>query len=344
MLETFLLQTGLTPIGADEPAGLVLHIAKRLSTDPDRHAEFDLDLVKQLVTEFDNGVLQLSPVVIPCYTKDDAWGYEKQIIPVLKGRETLYQDVSFILFARSQSRPPELDGYVWLVHELVHHIMYPAKAHFLATYGPKLEAAVLEHELASLADRGLSKTKSTDVRDRLRSFWGTEGHHNWPIELAIDSLCLWTLGPAYLDAFTESHEGMKPFQIEQAHPPVDLRTEMLIAAATELGWGREVVPLRQLREKWAGRALEPSLENLYETFRNADLMAACAAAASELAETLGLRRLDAKDLGRLERAVAVGTPLSGSDLLIAARLFTKKMTDETLLAWEERMIAATLKE
>ena len=328
--------------GVDPALPLAQWFLKRFPPADATHLKFDLLLIRQLLDEITGDNSDVARTVIPSYGLIDVWGYEEGGLPV--GGDTNYYNVAFIHVPQANGDIPPLDQYIWLLHEIFHHIWTYLQRRFTRLYNPVYEAALLEIDLASLADRAVAKQKANMFREQFALMWQLGNTAGWPLELAIDTLCLYVSGPAYLSAFVAEHTTLEPFKIEPAHPPVELRAGALLAAATTLGWRAYTGELERLLESWRSREQEASLVNRYTALRSGPLMSVCAEAAVTLAKEFDFPRLTAAKLQRLERAMRVGSVFEGLDLVIAAQLFTHTLDDDALFAWEERSVKGVLGE
>lgn len=341
LLHSFLEWTDHYPAEADVALLEARWFLDRFPSADTRYLEFDLLLTQQLFDDVVGDKLEVASTVIPSYADTD-WGYKGRGIPLWE--ESTYYFVAFVYFPRSEEDAPQLDQYIWLLHELFHHIWSYVKKRFEQLYQPVFEAVLFDNDLASLADRALAKQKSGAFAEQFARAWRLGDATGWPLELAIDTFCLYISGPAYLNAFVEAHTNFDPFRIDPAHPPVELRASALLAGATALGWRTYVEELERLLETWRNRGQEASAHNRYVALRSEPLITACVESALILAADVGLPRLTAGDLQRLEHAVAAGEVLGGLDLVVAAQLYTRSLDDAALLAWEERAVDQLLRD
>lgn len=335
MLLDYLRLTEHYPVEADVALPVAQWLLDQFPLAETQYLEFDLLLTQQLIGDIVGDKVEVSRTVIPSYL-DDNWGYKESGLP-LWDRDAPYS-IAFVYFPRSEGDPPQLDHYIWLLHELFHHVWSYIKKRFATLYQPVFEAVLFDNDLASLADRALAKQKSGAFAEQFARVWRLGDVAGWPLELAIDTFCLYLSGPAYLDAFVEAHTDFDPFRIDPAHPPVELRASALLAGATALGWSAHARELERLLETWRNRSQEASTHNRYVALRNEPLITACVESALALAANLNLPRLTATDLQRLEQAVGAREALEGLDLVVAAQLYTRSFDEATLLAWEERAV------
>lgn len=334
MLLNYLRFTDHYPVEDDTALPVARWFLDRFPSTDVHQLEFDLLLIQQLLNGVMSSEVKMSRTVIPSYSLDNDWGYEKRGLPL----GDAYYLIAFVYFPRSGGDAPQLDHYIWLLHELFHHLWSQIKKRFERLYQPSFEEVLFDNDLMSLADRSLAKQKSRAFAEQFARVWRLGDTSGWPLELAIDTHCLYVSGPAYLNAFVEEHTALDPFMIDPMHPPVELRASALLAGATTLGWYAHAGELERLLETWRNQGQEASASNRYVALRSEHLITACVESALALAADVNLPRLTASDLHRLERAVTAGETLEGLDLVVAAQLYTRSLDDATLLAWEERAV------
>jgi hypothetical protein len=246
------------------------------------------------------------------------------------------------LFPRHEHARPPIEQYVWLLHELGHHVFEKYKILLLAGFKPKLTKILLELKLSALADSALARSKAEALMHQLSSYWDpSSGAFNWTYELAIDALALWTSGPVYIDAFVYEHgTDLDPFQIEQDHPPIELRGATMLYTAHTLGWHAYCEELRRLVAGWRIDTLPAEQQNFYTALRNETLMQTASAVAMYYCQATGLPRLQPADLERIAQTVEDTRGLKGVDLIVAAWLQDKQLGEEAYHAWVDNIIAA----
>lgn len=275
-------------------------------------------------------------MIIPSYYK--VWGYESFPLESLTGETRQEYELAFIYFARKAGAAPELDRYIWVLHELFHHLLWHGQTGFEKRFGPILKDRLHAMRMSTLGSRGDARTKATRFITLFEDVWGVNAKNNWPTELFIDTLCIWTAGPAYARAFSEAHDALTdPFIVEPSHPPAELRADTLIRAMKTLGWASYTTEIEQRVKDWQAVCPQADEFNSYQSLKDEQLIATCVKTACELAQRINLPRLTDKDLPALEEAVAQKNPLSGRDLLIAAQLYSGRVEAE-LEAWEKAMI------
>lgn len=342
MLVDYLRLTDHYSAEDDDALRIALWFLDRFPSADTPQLEFDLLLIQQLLAGVMGNQVELSPTVIPSYSLNNEWGYEKRGLPV---GDRYYYLMAFVYFPRSGGETPQLDHYMWLVHELFHHLWSQIKTRFAHLYQPVFEGVLFEYELSTLADRALAQQKSRALRKQLAGVWQLGDTGGWPLEIAIDALCLYVSGPAYLGAFAEAHSAhtaVDPYLIDAAHPPIELRASALLVGAASLDWYAHTDELVGLLERWRNQDQEASVKNYYDALRSDPLITACVESALAVAADINLPRLTTSDLQRLERAVAAGEALEGLDLIVAAQLYTRSLDEATLLAWEERAVKQLL--
>ena len=305
--------------------------------DSNRYFFFDRLLIQDVIDTWNSETLKLSSNLIPSY--GNRWGYYSVCLPTLSG---LYYPFEFILFPRHEHERPTIEQYVWLLHELGHHTFEKYKSPLLAGFIPKLTEILLNLKLSALADSVMARSKAEALINQLSSYWDpSSGAFNWTYELAIDALALWTSGPVYIDAFVYEHgAALNPFQIEQDHPPVELRGSTMLYTAHTLGWNTYCKDLRQLVGQWRIDNLPAEHQNLYLALRNEALMQTASEVALHYCQTTNLPRLQPANLERIAQTVEAPQVLKGVDLIVAAWLQDKQLGEDAYHAWVENIIAA----
>lgn len=305
--------------------------------DANRYFFFDRLMIQDVIDAWNSKTLKLSSNLIPSYS--NRWGYYSKSLPTLSG---FYYPFEFILFPRHEHERPPIEQYAWLLHEIGHHIFEKYKSPLLEGFTPKLTEILLDLKLSTLADGVMARSKAEDFMNQLSSYWDpSSGSFNWTYELAIDALALWTSGPVYIDAFVYEHgTDLNPFQVEQAHPPVELRGATMLYTAHKLGWDTYCEELRQLVEKWRIDTLPAEQQNLYTALRNEALMQTASEAAMHYCQATNLPRLQLADLERIAQTVNDTRLLKGVDLIVASWIQDTQLGESAYHTWVDNIIAA----
>src|SRR3989442_3052188 len=128
LLEDFLRST-------DDPWAMnfVDHLTNLCPKDANRYFFFDRLMIRDVVDAWNSETLKLSSNLIPSY--GNRWGYYSADLPTLSGFSYPFE---FILFPRHEHERPPIEQYVWLLHELGHHVFEKYKCPLLEGFTPKL--------------------------------------------------------------------------------------------------------------------------------------------------------------------------------------------------------------
>ena len=292
----------------------------------DRGLYFDGALLQALSSELLGSLDDARPKsIMPTYGEN--WSHRKRWIPVSL---TQGHTLTIIEIKRQEGSVPHLEQYVWLVHEVVHFIFSYLAHDPIRKVEETLARILRELAYANLPVRGAAAQAAAITND-LDSYWRPKGdQRNWSHELAVDAICLWVLGPAYVDALYHAYEHpLTPealYQIEQEHPPVELRLFALLEAARELGWAEECAQLDQRYGTLIAEGVEVGLGNRYAALRRLDLSETVREAAWQYCHSAGLPRLTPDSLVAVRAAMQSPETLTGLKLILAAWLKAKEAT------------------
>ena len=317
----------LTDVEHEQNIEYASKLLERLPRKFDRDFYFDAWMVQSIMDRWNNDLIPNLGRVVP--TRHHTWGYEQIIIPTVTAVCLIY------IPDEEGIEIPSFLNYPWLCHELGHHLL-KLHGHYNKLFGgflPHLEKLISRLNIMSISDRGLGKTISQATIDEINTKWRDS---KWVEELAIDSIALWSCGPAYLAAFQDEHEKVKkPFIIEPTHPPIELRTYALLHAARELGWNKYLAGLEQIQDRWY-RRIPSSIGNQYRSLRNPELVTQCVATALTYCKSVSIPRLKSEDLNKIRLNLQRENDFSNGVELIVAAWLVYHENEEYYDAWEEQ--------
>ena len=318
-----------------EVVGYVSALVKRLPIKFNDRFHIDGYLIHSITNNWSQGPLKCSGMIVPTYY--EKWGYEVIPIPIISGPT---HDLHLVYIHREDSNDlPWLLDYPWLVHELGHYLLYAHGQKLIEKYNPYLEKLASSLGARSIADRGLAKTRAEKNLKILKSYWELSPQkRSWTKEIAIDTIALWSCGPAYLAAFEDAHENNSdPFYLDQTHPPVELRVYALVKAAHRLGWKDQVEALEVLLERWRQPGTPQPSTNQYNSLRREELIDGCLEATLGYCQFLQLPCLKQADIERVRQAIDHGEDLSDAiDLIVGAWLVYQEQGSVIYAEWETR--------
>jgi hypothetical protein len=295
-------------------------------------------------------------MILPTYRKE-WWGHEFKVMPTVngtplfgrevvemlpvKGTPLAYFDLIYIPCYDHEDAVPLLD-YPWLCHELGHYLLTHHGQTLIGFFSPCLHKLLSTLRIRSVADRGIARTTANERMQDIETKWRlSHAGKSWSNETAIDAIALWCCGPAYLEAFKDKHENMKPFLIEQTHPPVEIRTAALVQTACRLGWQEYIAPLEKMWEAWNNSKIPASVQNRYASLDRKELIDGCIEAAIGYCEYLKMPRLQVEDIERIRQRVERGEILSvGIDVIVGAWLVYQEQGETAYQDWEIRTVKA----
>jgi len=301
-----------------------LRLLRLVPTTVDRALQFDNSLLQSLASELlgnldTNGQKHIMP------TYGQEWSHSTQYVPLT---DTQGFSLTVIEIQREEGSTPHLDQYVWLVHEVVHFVFASLPQDMiLGQVNEKLTEVLRELTYAAFPLRGTTSATGA-LSNEVRQRWtARKDQLDWSHELAVDAICLWVLGPAYVDALANAYDRKLNqealYNIEQSHPPVELRLFALLEAAYELGWGSECADLDRIYHSFLTVTLEPALGNRYAALRRLDLIATVRAAAWRHCDRADLPRLTHDRLDVVRALMKKPEALSGITLVLAGWLKAK---------------------
>ena len=283
----------------------VISVLNRLPK-PTRRFYFDAYLIESISDAWSQGTIKCSRMIIPSYQND--WAYENVPLPYIGKKSELtnstkLQTIDFI-YIRNKYRDerPNLLDYPWLFHELGHYLIARHGKPLFDSLIPIIEELINTLHLRALADRDVARIRAKDTIDEIRKMWSPISQFSrWTHEIAIDTIGLWSCGPAYLSSFYADHKDVDPFVITKDHPPVAIRTYALIESAQKLGWGEYTKHLNLALEDWESKIPDPE-HNRYKALRDKGLIDRYLNKICEYYASFGIPLLVSNDIERISTA------------------------------------------
>jgi hypothetical protein len=320
------------------------HVISILNRFPELTERFYLDacLIQSISDSWSQGKIQCSKMIIPSYRH--SWAHEIVRIPHIGNRGELTSSTKFqtidLIYIRNKykNKQPNLLDYPWLFHEMGHYLIARHGKSLLSLLLPIIEELTNTLQLRALADRDIARIRAKDTIDEIKTMWSpTSEFSRWTHEIAIDTVGLWSCGPAYLNSYYVDHENADPFIIRLDHPPVAIRTIALVEAAKKLGWREYTLPLNSVLDKWE-RNISDSEHNRYKTLRDKGLIDNYLMRICDYYSDLGVPRFESKDIERISKqAVDIDSQTLAADLVVKAWLISHEQDDAAYQAWEENI-------
>jgi len=316
---------------------------------------FDAYMIQSITDTWSQGPIQCSRMIVPTYRKE--WGHEFKLMPTVKGTPLLGQEIVVRLPVKGtplarfdlihiprheRDKTAPLLDYPWLCHELGHYLLSHHGQTLVDLFLPCLGKLISTLKIRSIADQGIARTTANERMQDIETKWRlSKAGKSWSSEIAIDVIALWCCGPAYLDAFKYMHEDMRPFVIEQTHPPVEIRAAAVVQTACRLGWQNYVRPLEKMREEWNNLKVPASVRNRYASLHRKELVNGCIEAAIGYCEYMRIPRLQIEDVERIRQGVEHREILSaGIDVIVGAWLVYREQGGTAYEDWETRTVNA----
>ncbi len=330
------------PLSADKLSALCSYVSYIINLLPQSFGErffFDAAMIRAIAADW-AGSLTLSPMVIPSY--DPAWGHRSFQMPSENRQNAHLIDV--MLFP-GDDRLEDVDllPYPWVAHELGHYyLLFRDDSPFRDVFLPSLVKRVRSLTLSAIADRGAAKVKAQAMIDELSTFWTpSPDHKNWAHELAIDTVALWTCGPAYLASFQDEVEQPQtnPYQITKDHPPYEVRLRALVDTSRDLGFYDYAEGLLAVHRGWAKSKWRSARDNRFVTLADRGLAGECTQAAFRFCESMKLTKWTTARLDVLRARLGDEASLElGVDLLLSARVVFQEQGETAFNEWERKTV------
>jgi hypothetical protein len=295
--------------------------------------DFDAAFIFALAADW-NPSLELPKMTVPKHQGE--WGFSELPLPT-DDRERVPIVRVFHFPGQDSLEDIDLLAYPWLAHEVAHCLLFLHSTLFPSHFSPRLECILRALSLKGIADRGQARTVSRAGIEDMKRYW-TPSHNqgNWAHEIAIDTIALWTCGPAYLGAFLDQVEraNLDLFQVSTVHPPYSVRTLAILYACNLLKLDAYASPLRDFSMTLAQR-----YPNNLIRLAPDELIAAAVEAGLAVCEALKIRDwryFDASGPG----APIPGTRELGTSLLLDAWRVRSQGDEESYSSWEREVISS----
>lgn len=299
---------------------------------------FDSYLIQTIASDWSQGPIKCSGMIVPTYS--DRWGHKRLEVPSIT---TEAHNLHLIFIPQnSNTSIPYLNEYPWICHELGHYLLSRYSKTLTEKFLDYLSREITNLRRRAITDRGVAKVKGREVIDEVETFWNWKTSA-WLIELAIDVISIWYCGPAYIAVFIDEHEQAgNPFQIEQSHPPIELRSAVINNAANRLGWHDATKPLRELQMTWS---IPVDIQNRYSAFRNAELIKGVVDAAIAYCEYVRLPLLKPDQIEDIVlRAKTDISGLDGIEIIVGAWLMEQELDENSYQVWEKNLFDSIVAE
>jgi len=329
------------PAGEQKINTYVQNILDRLPHRLDDRFLFDAYLIQSTLNSWSQGEIRLSNMVIPTYSID--WGHEPPILIQSVRNSQIHRFDIIRIRSNEQEGNPDLIDYPWLFHELGHLLISKHGQTILDRFLPKFNTLISRLKIRSIADTGSAKIKADMITEEISARWIPSSINDpaWLRELVVDVIALWSLGPAYIEAFESEHTNVSdPFLIEQGHPPVELRTRALVETANKLGWKNETQKLKASIKLWRDD-LPQLIRNRYISLSQIGLINAAINVTTDFCTTAKIPRLDTPQMERIIGLINDNiVPEESVEIIFGAFLVYEK--DETIYENWEANIYQTL--
>jgi hypothetical protein len=303
---------------------------------------FDAAMIQALSDLWNCGRVRLSSMIVPRH--GFSWGHSRQRMPSEDKEKAHCVD---LIYFPGEDIQDEIDllEYPFICHELGHYVFQENECQFSEKFEHSLNMMVGQFQLRTLSDRGSTKDRAQRTIQDIYQFWHpTPSHKNWAHELAMDIIALWTCGPAYLDVFDDQLENCNPYQVDQEHPPYEVRAIALTEAGRQLGWENQIPKLLQRIENWRHPKSKIRRTNRYITLANAGLIRECIAFAFQTCDSLALPKCTKDTVEEVKSVLDRGeTPDFGLHAILSAQMVRRKCNERDYETWEKITIAELMK-
>ena len=295
--------------------------------------DFDAAFVFALAADW-NPNLALPRMSVPKHQGE--WGFSELPLPTADRQRMPIVRV-FHFPGQDSIEDVDLLAYPWLAHEVAHCLLFLHSTLFPSEFKPRLDDVFHALSLKGIADRGLARTVARAGLDEMKHYWTpTLDQGNWAHEIAMDTIALWSCGPAYLGAFLDEveRENLDMFQISTVHPPYCVRISAILRAC----------PVLKL-EAYAG-ALQARSLSLVQHYPNKLMQLAPDELINAAVEAVlaVCNALEIRDWRYFDRSgpgfVSPDVHELGVALLIEAWRIRSQVGEESYSNWERKVITA----
>jgi hypothetical protein len=298
---------------------------------------FDAANISAIAEDWSSKAVHLSRMIVPRY--GDKWGHATVTLPV--DREMGYPVDVILMPGEDDLESVDLLSYPWLCHELGHNLHFQNDT-FARCFQERLDTRLSGLRSRTVADTGTAKAKSLATIDRIAQHWTpTPDHSNWPYEIAVDAVAVWTVGPAFLAAFEYalSETNPDPHYLSKEHPPYGVRVTALVDAAQRLSWGDYSKGLERMKTEWQYSGASGNRTNEYVTLADEDLVMGAVTCALTSCKELALPQATPHRLDAIRQGVRHGKlPAYGSDVILAAWIAENDLSEDEYDSWERTVV------
>ena len=337
-----------SPVQIEAACNMVIGIIGSLPQTFEDRFLFDCAMIQALTDQWRQESVKLPNTVIPRSSGSEIWGHQRVPMPPEDKESAHFVDV-ILVPGEDDKESIDFLSYPWLCHELGHLIFFQHGEDFTNAFKTELDKEVNRLSLKAIADRGAAREKAQKVIKEVRELWTpSPDHHNWTHELAIDVVALWACGPAYLAVFQDelSKPEIDPYQIDQNHPPYEVRASAMNNTSKRLGWETHATGLTKAvsdnrKSKWRDKKGD---RNRYTALVNSELINACISFALKTCEVLKLPKCTSTHLDRVKDILRRGeTPDFGIELIWAAWVVEATQGERAYDQWEKETLETLLK-
>jgi len=312
-------------------AAFLLQVVPEEETDA---LHLDLAIIYQVVTLLTDRQT-LDRIIIPVYDTGSkrAWRHHERHLPYQGGPCSVH----YVFLDRGPE--PDLRAYVWLVHELVHVVL----ARHLWLFAPGGQMAARRVQEWTFSGMASFDPVGEQLAKDFQQYWSPQRYQeDWPHEIAVDTICMYLLGPAYAEALYRHYEKIAEnvcaYQIESSHIPLELRTQAMIRMGEHLGWANVMSPLRELQSAWEQQWPAAARASRYRALRDEPLIHEAQRAALAFCADMRLQQLTPRLLASIIERSAQVEDLAGLELIIAAWWVERQEPDDQYRLWIARAV------
>lgn len=307
-------------------------LLNQLPTSYGPRFELDAALIFALAADW-NPNIGLPKMTIPKHQSE--WGFSELPLPT-DDRQRVPIVRVFHFPGQDSLEDIDLLAYPWLAHEFAHCLLFLHSTLFPSHFTPRLESTLRALNLKGIADRGQARTIARAGIEEMKRYWmPTPDQANWAHEIAMDTIALWSCGPAYLGAFLDEVErpNLDLFQVSTIHPPYSVRTSAILHACPLVNLQEHAGPLRSVSTSFSQQ-----YPNALIRLAPDELIAAAVEAGLAVCKDLEIRDW------RYFHMEGSGTPTPstrelGISLLLEAWRVRNQVDEESYLKWEREVIS-----
>lgn len=284
---------------------------------------FDASLLQNITSQWKSTSLYVSNMLIPVYVGD--WSYEQRSLPVFK--EDKGKVMHMISFPeKCDLNDVDLLDYPLLLHELGHYLLRLTNV-FKNNFKKELDLIIKSFRFQSITDNNVLRDKNLKLIDRIIEKWSpSEFQNDWSSEIGSDIFGIWLCGPAYIATYEDLLERneLNPYKINSSHPPLALRSEIVIETANQLEWGKYCDGINKKVKDWKGE-----VKSEYSIYNNKDIFNSLIKNSLDTFNLLCIPKCDQTKIDQIYDNIGNKKIVDlGIDTLIAAWAIYKKYNKE----------------